>query len=357
MSKQAQMEFLIDFTLEVLRGCKWNCAGCNVDKVGQLDLTDSDHARLLELFRDLQQNHHILSNFGIGPTDFMAAENTLELMPRLVPMMDMFHAVTLQTTFLEKPEAIAKWAKAMRPFLAGREVKFATPLDPKHYKHKKMFDVILSNRDLFVELIPDMKYTKTYLLGNLVEYREYNADPFNNEKITFEEYSDIFRDTSSGNYLDLIISDGRSSLKDINNRERLKSTIKYQTRLYNEGISTDSSKRKINFTYGHRHEGFDKDYVYRNGNIYSPVFVGEPLLMFEPEYSIDQSQQWSTNTLIEFENQMLVDSLMYLEKTNECSTCEFAPLCVGRGVIKLMETLREKQCISPKLAFERTRQQ
>jgi hypothetical protein len=200
-----------------------------------------------------------------------------------------------------------------------------------------------------------MKYTKTYLLGNLVEYRAYNADPFNNDKITFEEYSEVFHDVSGGNHLDLIISAGRSALTDINNRQKLKDVVKYQNQLYDNAVHTDTSKVAVNFTYGKRHEGFDKDYVYRNGKIYGPVFVGEPLLMFESDYAISNDVEWTAQALVEFENNTLVESLQYLDHTTSCASCEFAAACTGRGVIKLMKTLRTKDCLAPKRAFEQTR--
>lgn len=353
---QSEMAFLIDFNLEILYGCKWNCAGCNVAKYDQRGFHEGDVDRLMHLFADLKKNHHILSNLGLGPTDFMTSENTREMMPIISPMMDQFHAITLQCAFLEKPDEIRNWAEFMRPYLAGREVKFATPLDPKNYKNEKFFHTILANRDLFVSLIPEMRYTKTYLLGNLVEYRDYNANPFNNDKITFEEYSEEFHDVAKGNHLDLVIAAGRSPLNDLNNREKLKSIVKYQSRLYDDAIKTDSSIKAVNFTYGKRHEGFDKDYVYRNGKIYGPVFVGEPLIMFEKDYSISNDVEWTTQTLVDYENNLLVESLEYLERTDQCDKCEFAPACVGRGVIKLMKTLRATECLAPKKAFERTRQ-
>ena len=355
MDKES-MAFLIDFNLEVLYGCKWNCSGCDVAKYDQRGFAGEDFDKLMLLFKDLQVNHHILSNLGIGPTDFMTAENSEEVFLQLAPMMDMFCAITLQCTFLEKRDVIEKWAKFLRPILAGRTIKFATPLDPRNYSNRKFFATILENRDYFVSLMPEVNYTKTYLLGNLLEYREYNSNPYNNGKITFEEYSEEFHESSKGNHLDLVISAGRLPLTDINNREKLKAIVKYQNTLYNDAIHRDMSKSAVNFTYGKRHEGFDKDYVYRNGSIYAPVFVGEPLLMFEDGYNIPNTQDWTTKTLVDFETATLVESLLYLDQTDSCATCEFAAACAGRGVIKLMKTLKIKECFAPKQAFIETRQ-
>lgn len=357
MTSKDEMEFLIDFTVEVLHGCKWNCAGCNVGKNEQNGFLEGDRDRLLSLFADLKANHHILSNFAIGPTDFMTADNGREMLIETQPMMDMFAAVTLQTAFLEKPDQIVQWAEFLRPILAGREVKFAVPLDPRHYKNRKFFETILSNRDLLVSLLPETKYTKTYLIGNLVEYRDYNADPFNNDKITFEEYSELFHEASNGNHLDLVIANGRSPLTDLNNREALKSVVRYQNRLYNEAIQTEASKTNVNFTYGKLHEGFDKDYIYKNGSIYSPVFAGEPLVVFEPDYGLSNDVEWTTASLIDYENDFMVESLEYLERTTQCSSCEFAHVCAGRGILKLMKTLRVTDCFAPKQAFQYIRTQ
>lgn len=347
----SEMEFLIDFTLEVLYGCKWNCAGCNVDKYGQNGFGEGDFDRLLDLFKDLQANNHILSNLALGPTDFMTSDNTLEIIEQIAPMMDMFAAITLPTSFLEKPDQIEQWGKVLNPLFAGRELKFATPLNPAHYKNRKMFDTILRNRDVLVEHMPDAKYTKTYFLANLLEYRAYNKDPFNQDKITFEEYNDIFHKNSKGNYLDVVITAGRSPLKDINHSQRLKDIWKYYNDVYDNAFQTDTSKGSVNFACGKLHEGFDKDYVYRNGNIYAPIFVGEPLVIFEDQYCIPNDADWTTSTLVDFENQTLVDSFQYMPSTKQCSDCEFATLCTSRGVLKLMEILKIRDCMAPKRAM------
>jgi hypothetical protein len=241
-------------------------------------------------------------------------------------------------------------ADIIRPVLAGRVIKFAVPFEPKHYRNPKYINTLLAKRDYLVSLLPESTYTKTYLIGNLFEYKKYNDDPFNNDTINFEQYTDEFYKTTKSP-IDLVISDGRLPQNDINNREKLRSTLKYRNKIFDDAFKTQSGIQTIHFPDGHRHEGFDKDYIYRGGKLYAPVFVGEPLVIFEDEYSIPNNIAWTTETLVNYENNLLVDSLEYMEYTNECSCCEFANLCIGRGVIRLMKTLNLKTCSAPKAAF------
>lgn len=342
-----QMEYLIDFNLELLRGCKWNCTGCNIAKEEQDGFLEGDFDRLMRLFADLQQNHHILSNIAITPTDFMVAQNSKKILTmELRPMFEMFGAVTLNSTFLEERELIAEWADILRPLLKGLTLKFSVPVEPEHYEKQKYMDIILGNIDYMLSMLPETKYTKTYLVGNLYEYKKFSD---------FEFYSKDFHNRWNGGHLDLVITEGRLPLHDINSRARLRNIIRFQNDLYDRTVEKRNFK-DINFTYGKLHEGGDKDYVYKNGRIYAPVFVGEPLIVFEDSYSLGREIEWTTDNLVHFENQMTVESLEYLEETNECNTCEYANLCVARGLTKLMKTLHVKDCFAPKDAFNRVRQ-
>lgn len=131
--------------------------------------------------------------------------------------------------------------------------------------------------------------------------------------------------------------------------------VEYQNDLYNRSVKERSIKI-VNFTQGKAYEGGDKDYVYKNGRIYAPVFVGEPLVIFEDSYSLGKDVEWTTDNLIQFENQMTVESFEYLAKTKYCTSCEFASACVSRGLTKMMKTLNVTDCFAPKPAFIQLRQ-
>jgi len=341
------MDFVIDFNLELLHGCKWNCTGCNIGKEEQDGFLDGDFDRLMHLFEDLERNFHILSNVAITPTDFIVSNNAEQIfVPELKLMLDKFKAVTLNTTFLHDDDVLEYWAAKLRPLLKGNTLKFSVPVEPDHYMNKKYMAKILHNRDYIVSLLPETKYTKTYLIGNLYEYKKF---------VDFEFYSEDFHDKWDG-HLDLVITEGRLNLTNPFNRQRLRHMIEYQNDLYNRSVEHDHGKIIVNFTNGKRHEGYDKDYVYKNGRIYAPVFVGEPLVTFEEGYYLDRSVEWNTDNLVEFENRMTVESFEYLPQTQHCATCEFANACVARGLTKLMKTLKVTDCLAPKPAFTFLRQ-
>lgn len=343
-----QMDYLIDFNLEVLHGCKWNCTGCNVQKTDQDGFLDNDFDCLMRLFEDLEQNHHILSNVAVTPTDFMAANNGEQIFTMdIKPMFDKFCAVTLNTTFLQDRDVIERWASILRPILKGNTLKFSIPVEPEHYSKKKYMDIILGNRDYLVSLLPETNYTKTYLIGNLHEYRQFKD---------FDFFSEDFHNRWQGGHLDIVITEGRLTQTNPFNRQRLRNMVQYQNSLYDQFVTEDHGKEVVNFTYGKRHEGYDKDYVYKNGKIYAPVFLGEPLVIFEESYALGREVEWNTANLVDFENQMLIESLEYVQQTTHCGSCEFAPACSARGLLKLMKTLNVKECFAPRSAFVELRQ-
>ncbi len=342
-----QSHFLVDINLEVLSGCKWKCTGCRINKDDANGFIGNDFRRLMDLFQDLKDNNHVLINLAVGATDFMSARNTDEILNKdIIPMMDYFRNLVLNSTFLADHEVVRYWANKLKPILSGRRVKWTVPLEPKHLRNEKYLNGIKEKIKLFESIIPNCEFGHVYNIVNLHEYQK-EHDPL----YQFHDFSKYFNQIWPEGHLDLVISEGRLPLTIPENKKKVLHLIKYLNLLFEKAVIEEKSQ-EVNFNYGKRYEGYDKDYVYKNGNLYSTVFLGEPLIVYEDDAGLGADTVWNYNTIVEFENRMMVDSLKYIEKTTECAGCEYASNCVGRGMHYLMEKLDYKDCLAPRAGFK-----
>lgn len=369
--KLHETSMLVAFNLEILNGCRWGCTGCTVDKDGQLPYTEQDKQKFLSLLDDLEANGHVLTNIGIGPVDFMSATNTKQVLdPEFIrPILSRFGTVTLNSTFLSitnqinqtkaPHNTIGEWGSFLATLLKDYTYKFTIPIEPRHYKNAKYLQKIFLARDTLISYIstlaPTSHYSKSYLTGNISAYHEYNEDPLTNDKVTFAEYSHDFYSQTSGGHMDLVVTDGRLGVNTKQKKDKLLHSLQYLNELYNNSVSA-ATRTVINFTYGKPHEGFDKDYVYRNGRLYAPPFIGERLVILDEAFAIEEGAPWTTDTLLRHDAQKMVEQLNYAQQTTECMNCTYTGSCVGRGTLSIMESLGVVDCLAPKKSFNVVRQ-
>ncbi len=94
---------IINFNLELLKGCKFACEGCFVNKKSSDPLTKESYENLYHLVSDIKQNQERLHIVFIGPTDFLVSENTIEVLDSnsTYNIIQQFEKLSLQTTFLD----------------------------------------------------------------------------------------------------------------------------------------------------------------------------------------------------------------------------------------------------------------
>ena len=73
--KEDNIKKLIDFSLEITKGCQFNCTGCTIDKVYNDYPTDNQFQKIMSLLDDLKENEFKPMNLQIGPTDVMTSSN------------------------------------------------------------------------------------------------------------------------------------------------------------------------------------------------------------------------------------------------------------------------------------------
>jgi hypothetical protein len=287
--------------------------------------------------------------------------NTVEVFKESIPILDRFETISLQSTFTASDEDIKKWADALSPYLAGRQLKLKFPLDPRHWHKMKYLNRTMDKLKYFVSLLPDTTYIKTYMLVNMKEYTNVGEDPLSVLQVLIDDI------TGHKLHVDLLITEGRLPLDDINNREKLKSSFLYLSKLHDNPDIEESVRVALNFGnyYKETRERYsinsagaayeDKFYIYKNGTIYIPVFAGENVTIFDDALAVPAGEDWNTHVLDAVSNNLLISQLNYAADTNECLECEHVSGCIRKNIIQAMSIVRTKQCIMPKNALAQSR--
>lgn len=352
---------IVDFALEVLHGCNHDCYGCNVNKKDQEGFIGNDLQKLDGLFTDLLSKKYILANLSIGPTDFMAALNTEEMLSLSMPLMDKFKSIVLQSTFIYTKEELEKYANIIKPYVLGRRIKLGFPVEPRHLGKQKYVETIINNIEYFKSLLPDTDVIKIFAILNLKQYNDIALDPIFNVSETVQHFKDRRVD------FDIVLTDGRLDMKDINNKEKLKRSFLYVKHIHDNDFFEKDIYNLLNLETYYREAGKlysvdskgrkfrDVDFVYKNGKIYNTVFSGEAVTLFHDSLSIDNTTEWYLNSLLELRDRILVEQLDYMDKTKSCSDCEFVSSCMEKGFLQVMKIVSTKDCIASKKSFEENR--
>lgn len=359
--KEVKYDNLVDFAVEVLHGCTHHCYGCNVNREDQEGYAGQDIAKLLGLFGDLSKHGYILANFSIGPTDFFTSTNTEQVLKDSMALMDKFKVVILQSTFLYSKKQLEDQAAMIAPYLKGRRVKFAFPVDPRHLGKEKYARTVVENVLYFKSLLPEITVTKIYGILNVKQYEEVEEDPIF-RVADMVKYFESHRIT-----IDAVLTEGRLEMNDINNQEKLKNSFLYVKKIHDGGALPKSIHELLTLSSYYRESVHlhsvdsqgrkfrDIDFVYKNGKIYNTVFSGEAVTLFHDSLAIDNAMEWNTLAVHSLRDRILVNQLDYMEKTKECSSCEFASSCMERGFLQVMKIVRTKDCIVSKKTFEQNR--
>lgn len=334
-------KFNVDFTFEILKGCKWSCSGCQVDKNIQQDLNDANINALHKFLDDLEQNHFKLLNFNLGPTDLFDSANMHQALKAAAKIAPRFKSVTINTTLLGHHN-YKELAELLDQTFPEMPMKIGVPVEPDHIKKDKYRNIIISNRDELVKSFKSVKYQKTYLTCNLHRYKHIERN--------FREYSENFEKLTN-NHLNIIVTEGRLDQEVDINKQTLSEALDYYNSLFDRNMREHTDFSIIDFTYANDHEGHDWDLFYRNGQIYFPPFIGEPLAIFHDKFSIGKSNQWSALRLLQLRQELILESIDYTSSI-ECDKCQFLDKCTARRLPNLMKFLGRTDCLAPKKGYE-----
>ena len=146
--------------------------------------------------------------------------------------------------------------------------------------------------------------------------------------------------------IDFNFSIGRKTNLSREEFERAAQQIKV---LFNDNVDPETVQF-VRFSVGRLTDSLvEKQYNFRNGELYySPMFY-ERYVSFDPHYRIPLAQ-WSIEEIEKFEDNLLLNEY---RKSNEkeCGTCQYLGSCADRGILHMMDRYQIKDCILAKRAM------
>lgn len=348
--KEDNIKKLIDFTLEVTNGCRYNCTGCSIDKEGNSWPSDIEFDRIFNLIDDLDKNEFRPMNLQIGPTDILTSVNKDLVLTsaNIKTLATKFLKTAINCAFLDPfTENYAKMGQQLNWLLHGGLVKFVVPFEAYHIDNKEYIDRIRKRIDLTLKHMPNVEHTKTYLLINYETSSIYDKENTLNltEELILKTYQS---ELLEGLTADIILPHTRTDLRqEKNSKEFYNAAMKlkhYITSARNKyGSAVDIADLLT-------HEGKDWDIFYKAGKLYMTPFLLEGLASFDEEYEV--KKEWTFSGLYDSYTEGFLSQIEWADNNPACQGCQLVPLCAERGIHSLMKISNIKECISPAKSLE-----
>lgn len=348
--KEDNIKKLIDFTLEVTNGCRYNCTGCSIDKDGNSWPNDFEFDKIFKLVDDLAENEFRPMNLQIGPTDIMTSVNrdTVLASPQIKTLAKKFLKTAINCAFLDPfNENYIKMGQQLNWLLEGGMVKFVVPFEAYHIDNKEYIDRIRKRIELTLQHMPDVTHTKTYLLINYETSSIYDKE--NNANLTEELILKTYQsELLDGLTADIILPHTRTDLRQKKNSDEFYNAVmklkQYITSARNKyGTAVDIAELQP-------HEGKDWDIFYKAGKLYMTPFLLEGLASFDQEYEVTGS--WTFENLYNTYLNGFLSQIEWAGNNTACQGCQLVPLCAERGIHTLMKISNIQECISPAKSLE-----
>lgn len=343
--KEDDIKKLIDFTLEVTNGCQYNCTGCFVDKTGNSWPSEEEFDKLDFLIDDLNKNEFKPMNLQIGPTDIMTSFNRDKILTnnRIKNLAKKFLKTAVNCAFLDPfDENYVQLGKKLNWLLEGGIVKFVVPFEAYHIDNKEYINRIKNRIQITLDNMPDVVYTKTYLIMNYEATSIYDRE--NNTNLTEElilktHESDLLEGLDVG----FTLAHARADLRNPKYAKAFRDSV---MKLKEYFISARNKyDKKVEVYELMPHEGKDWDIIYKAGKLYMPPFLLDALTSFDEEFEV--KNEWTFDGLYESYMNSFIRQINWASTNEDCKDCQFTGLCAERGVHSLMIASDTQKCISP----------
>jgi hypothetical protein len=340
----------LSLNLELLRGCQFSCKGCFVDKYGADPMNDEWGAQLLSWVTSAeQQGSYLPTVIFIGPTDFLSANNTIEVLqdPRIRQVVSRFKRLSLQTTCLDITAA-PKIAEVLREHYGHMELEVNFLMEPEHVLTEKYLRTVKENRDSLYEIIDWHIPVKSFCIMNVYEYERVKKEDvsklLNDYKEMHLRIKEMFDTTIDFNF-------SMSRKHNQNKSDEVKQAIIRVTKMFDKSVNHDTSQF-IRFSFGRLTDSLiEKHYNFLNGKFYVSPLLYDRYAAFVPELQVP----FIDYTVVEseaFEEKLQLEQYQNANKKDECGNCRYLGSCVDRNILKIMDIYNIKSCIIARDALD-----
>lgn len=304
-----------------------------IDKTmgGEVD----DLVELHALLTEMVNAGYVAFDLGVGPTDYMTADNKDEVMshPVFMEMAQMFHQVTFNAAFLEKD--MSKYTQMCQEIdisVPGKPIRFLIPAAPYFFRNEKFGDMIVDKLTHIKNTMQSAYLNEAGFVINCThETVDDNFDTFMHAGFDVEfpvDKDDI-----------LNIPYGRLKNKDLMVAERIK-RMSYRISEYYSGLEGQDERRRNPDL--HYDTGTMCNLLYTGGKLYWVPFLKDDCPFLEDAFTV--AKPWTMENLLSVRQKALDASLEYLKDT-PCMLCPHIGSCSEKGISAIMRHMSIKDCL------------
>lgn len=295
----------------------------------------SDIPDLLALIQEMTSVGYVAFDLGVGPTDYMTATNTQEVMtnPVFREMTQLFHQVTFNAAFLDTRLGNYKaMCEDIDVACAGKPIRFLIPAVPSHFKNEKFGLMIKEKLEYIQEHLVVARLNEAGFVVNCTRetvddnFEEHLRNGFDIEFVVDKD--DI-----------LTIPYGRAPSKDLMVAQNVRRVSHRISSFYAELNGEDERRRNPDLHYD---TGTMVNLLYTGGKLYWVPFLKDDCPFLDDDFVIDRP--WSMENLLATRQRSREASLTYLADT-ECMNCPHLGSCSEKGITSIMRKLSIKDCL------------
>ena len=295
----------------------------------------SDLPELHMLLKSMVDAGYVAFDLGVGPTDYMTADNKDEVMghPEFQAMASMFHQVTFNAAFLEKDlDKYTEMCHEIDIAVPGKPIRFLIPAAPYFFRTDKFGNMI---GDKLTHIKNTMQSAYLNEAGFVVNCTHDTVDDSFEEmlRVGFDVEFPVDKDDI------LNIPYGRAPNKGLLVGEQIK-RMSYRITQYYSGLEGEDERRRNPDL--HYDTGTMVNLLYTGGKLYWVPFLKDDCPFLEDEFTIPKP--WTMDNLLSVRQKALDASLEYLKDTG-CMTCPYLSSCAEKGITSIMRYMSIKECL------------
>lgn len=285
----------------------------------------------------------------VGPTDFLVADNTIEVMsdPRMIAFLNRFRRLSLSSTLLSlaKMESVLD---VIKKHYSSMELEVNIVMEPEHVETEKYLQTIKSNRDKVYGYLDWPMHIKSFCIMNVYDYENVKKENIAALLVNYREMhkriKELFDTTIDFNFS---MSRKHNSLKP----GEIKEAIIRVTKMFDANVDK-VNHQFIRFSFGKLTDCLvEKHYNFINGEYYVSPLLYDRYAAFVPELRIP-FKDYTYKEVEEFEHSLLVDQYTNAGGKTECNECRYMGSCIDRNILKVMDIYDIKDCIIARDALD-----
>lgn len=324
---------MLNVTLDILEGCKYTCMGCAVDRDLVIrDIPQEDIDGLLRLAHEIKEQHYgTLFEFTVGPTDFIASKNGMEIFehPLIKGYMELFDAIVIPLSLLND-KGLVELAQKLNHYAAGKKLKVAVPISITNSKKPKFLALLRKHIGILKDNLVECEFFRVYSTVNL------SGDEI--DLVTEENLRHLaLMDFGVEQTQELAFGHSRARFDDLIKQ----SVFLKEYRRYVEHMS--SIPDSPFYTEVIPNPVDSMEIAYRNGSLYYVPVLREKFHWWDERLEIPRP--WNALKILQTKENMVEANMADTKHSKDCEGCCHFFACNTGDIKTIMRLLGEGSCL------------